>query len=802
MLLQQLKLQNIRSYLDQTIDFSEGSTLLSGDIGSGKSTILLAIEFALFGTSRPDLPGEALLRKGSTQGSVELNFRLSGQDIIIKRSLKKDKNAIKQLAGYITVNNIKKDLTPVELKAEIISLLGYPEELVTKNKNYIFRYTVYTPQEEMKFILQENPETRLDVLRKIFNIDKYKNVRENLQTYLKQMRTDIAVLKTKTEPLEQHKNYLLELKKEKEQLNLELNKLTPHFKKIKEELQQQKENLKQLEQQQQYFLEFKQQYKTTLALTKEKIEQNQELLKKEEELKLHISQIKVETEDNYEQIKQKITELEKQKNEFLTQKSSRQEKLNHLQQKIEEAQVEINRIKEETLQIEEKEELKQRLTTELAEKNELEKKRKQLEELWEKTSQLVTKNQTLLSQSKELQEKIKLLDKCPTCLQEVPENHKGTISSQEGQKTKQAENLLFELNKKKVQISEQKSSMQEKIEQLIRKENLLTRTKLELLQLNEKKEGLHKKQEQLKSWVQENNNLMQQLQKLEKEDKIEKINRQIDSCRDVLDSYSKKKLLEQQLTDLNARIKENEKQLGLLNEKISCLESQLADKKDCSKEIESKRKSFEVTLQNEKELSVKQARLQTELDNLMKQEDQLEKELTELNEQRERLVRLKELYHWLEGHFLKLTYTIEKQVMLNIHYLFNQLFQEWFSTLIDDDNVYSRLDDSFTPVIEQNGYEISFHNLSGGEKTSAALSYRLALNKVINDVIGGIKTKDLLILDEPTDGFSSEQLDKVRDVLDRLNLRQTVIVSHESKIESFVENVIRVSKSEHVSGMV
>ena len=70
---------------------------------------------------------------------------------------------------------------------------------------------------------------------------------------------------------------------------------------------------------------------------------------------------------------------------------------------------------------------------------------------------------------------------------------------------------------------------------------------------------------------------------------------------------------------------------------------------------------------------------------------------------------------------------------------------------------------------------------------------------MINDVIHTINTKDLLILDEPTDGFSTEQLDKVRDVLEKLNLRQTIIVSHESKIESFVENTIRISKDNHAS---
>ena len=102
----------------------------------------------------------------------------------------------------------------------------------------------------------------------------------------------------------------------------------------------------------------------------------------------------------------------------------------------------------------------------------------------------------------------------------------------------------------------------------------------------------------------------------------------------------------------------------------------------------------------------------------------------------------------------------------------------------------------------QNGYDISFADLSGGEKTSAALAYRLALNKVINDIIHTINTKELLILDEPTDGFSSEQLDKVREVLDKLHLQQTIIVSHESKIESFVENIIKIQKEGHVSEVI
>ena len=61
-----LYLKNIRSYEEQEIDFSDGSLLLSGDVGSGKTSILLAIEYALFGL-QPGQKGSALLRNNSNR---------------------------------------------------------------------------------------------------------------------------------------------------------------------------------------------------------------------------------------------------------------------------------------------------------------------------------------------------------------------------------------------------------------------------------------------------------------------------------------------------------------------------------------------------------------------------------------------------------------------------------------------------------------------------------------------------------------------------------------------------------------
>jgi exonuclease SbcC len=184
----------------------------------------------------------------------------------------------------------------------------------------------------------------------------------------------------------------------------------------------------------------------------------------------------------------------------------------------------------------------------------------------------------------------------------------------------------------------------------------------------------------------------------------------------------------------------------------------------------------------------------------------LEKRISELKEEIENKTKLKKqmeqyarLEGWISGFFTNLMGTIEKHVMLNIRQEFDALFEKWFSMLVPDENLSVRIDEEFSPVVEQDGFETEYSFLSGGEKTAIALAYRLALNKVINDLIDTIKTKDLIILDEPTDGFSTEQMDAMRDVLHELDNRQTVIVSHESKIESFVKNTIRFSKENHVS---
>ena len=177
----------------------------------------------------------------------------------------------------------------------------------------------------------------------------------------------------------------------------------------------------------------------------------------------------------------------------------------------------------------------------------------------------------------------------------------------------------------------------------------------------------------------------------------------------------------------------------------------------------------------------------------------LNREISKKKKARKFEVKLTSIENWLGTHLVNLAGTIEKHYMVDLQRKFEPMFSEWFNLLVEDDQLDVRIDDEFTPIIEQEGYEADLKHLSGGESASVALAYRLALNKVINIMVDEIKTKDIIILDEPTDGFSNAQMDKIRDVVNQLGAKQTIIVSHEPKIESYVDNIIRIRKEDGLS---
>lgn len=684
MLIKKVVLHNIRSYVDAEINFGAGKTLIAGDIGAGKSTILLAIEFTLFGLLKGEITGSTLLRHGTNAGFAELHFELNNKEIIIHRTLKKNAKGIEQDAGFIVQNSKKESLMPTELKAIILNLLGYPEELLAKSKNNLFRYTIYTPQEEMKKILFGDNEERINIIRRIFNIDKYKRTRENADIYAKNLRdknkeaqgriADLNDKKTKLQTLE------TELAKTKEILKIGEQKLASA--------------------------------KLISETRKKEIQQIEQNKKQHNELK-HALEMCTITLQHLETQKTSLQNEIKQSNEKIT--PLKQELANHT--------------------AENPEEIKQKIVQ----------KNNELSNLEAQKIMLVSENASthaIQNISTNTIRKIQSIDVCPTCLQKVDEKHKQEIMHAENTKIAAAKEKQTQTIIKHNQIETNIAAQKNEINILNTKEKT---AEIAIL-----------KQKQLEENTKRTTTLTQTLEKAEQE---------------ITQTVQKKQAIEKDLQNNNT------------------IEEQYTKAK---KELES-------ALSEERNAEIQHNILKEKNSNLENNKKPLETEIKEKEKIAQQAEQLKRASQWLTEFFTPLVESIEKQVLARVYNEFNTLFVQWFEMLVDDELLSARLDDSFAPVLQQNGYDTLPENLSGGEKTACALAYRLALNKVINDLMTLVQTKDLIVLDEPTDGFSDAQLDKVRDVLDNLSLKQAIIVSHEKKVESFVDQIIHIEKQRHQS---
>ena len=682
MKIRKITLNNIRSYKNQEISFPEGSTLLSGDIGSGKTSILLAIEFALFGL-QPGQRGSSLLRNGEIEGGATIEFEIEGKEVVIQRALKKGSKSISQNYCSIMIDDIIKEVSVTELKSIVLDLLNYPKEFA-KRQNILYKFTVYTPQEEMKQIILQDPETRVNTLRHVFGIDKYKRILENTSILTSKLREEKRYKEALTSNLEQDKENILSKE---------------------EELEAKRYNLISIEKE--LFIK-----KETRKKIQEEKDETSKKIEEKNKLQIEIDKTKI--------------MINTKKDSIIT-NSKLIEKLLEQIRDLENLKADENEIKN----------LEDDLVSLKKQKEELNEKNLSI------TSQInsfILKNQD----SEDLRNKITGMKMCPTCLQDVGPVHKSNV-----------------INKVETDITDN-----------LKKIDSLTFEKKDLSgKLNE-----------LSSKI---NSIQTRIQEI----KVLKVK---------LENLQEKKLRINELKQNNTSL---EKDIELLSQHLNSLKDSVFELNRYNALFEQKKKEFEEASKEERLAEIKVAELRREIDVFEKQIQELKENIKKLQKIKLELNYISNIENWLNKSFASLVSNIEKNVMVKLKNEFSKLFSEWFSMLVSED-FNMRLDDQFTPIIEQHDYELDYNYLSGGERTAVALAYRLSLNQVINSLLSNLKTKGLVILDEPTDGFSDQQLDKMREVLDELDIGQLIIVSHEQKIEGFVENVIKFKKQEGASKKV
>ncbi len=664
MILKQLQFQNVRSYKEAVIEFPLGKTLFEGDIGSGKSTILMGIEFALFGLGSE--VGSALLRLGESEGKVRLVFEVDGKEYEIRRGLSRKGGRVQQTEGYLKTPEGKLVLSPTELKEKILDVLQFNEIPDPKAQSWIYRYAVYTPQEEMKNILLLSDDLRLQILRRAFGIEDYKVAVENANELGREIRRKREGFEGRAADLEELKSKVKRWKDQQQSLTEELGR--------------------------------------TRKLESENLEKLENLKKEREDLRgeeVRLSKLITSIASDQDLIEARG----KDASEWMEESEDLEKRNSKRMKQVEELELARNP--------------RTRSTTEIS---------ADIKELEAKSDKLRTFEARIASKVEDYRS---ILDSgvCPVCDRPV-EAH---------------EFVALEKSKE-----EEMAHVSEELRVCVSK---LTQARDELDQRREY-DGVLEKLKSLRDEMTRNR------EEIEKNGgKVARAREEIEKAKKRLQRAAKQKEslegIGVSLAELDRKIRGSESELDEARRRLTETRTHIED-------------LTQVVAEGEEEVKLKEGHRRT-------------------------AETLKESEIWLEDFFEPTLEAIEKQVMANINQDFNANFQRWFAMLIEDPEKEVRTDENFTPIISQEGYEQEVSFLSGGERTSVALAYRLALNTLVQRVSTGMKS-NLLILDEPTDGFSQEQLGNVREVLDDVASPQMIVVSHEKELESFADQIFRISK--------
>ena len=232
MIFTKLTLNNFKSYGHEVIKFGDGITVIVGENGAGKSTILEAISFALF-KQHTAKKIDDLVRNGSDENMyVDLEFVSNGKEYKIHRE--KTKSGLKSTLLKKTTSKgqfIPSCAGDKEVANEIQSILDIDSDL--------FLNAIYIRQGEIAELVDKTSSEKKQLIGKLLGLDSLEKAWKNLQPIISNYEKTQSELKGKlfsSEELKEeydHKKALLGSLKEK---GLDLEKQIEEVKEREKEI--------------------------------------------------------------------------------------------------------------------------------------------------------------------------------------------------------------------------------------------------------------------------------------------------------------------------------------------------------------------------------------------------------------------------------------------------------------------------------------------------------------------------------------------------------------------------------------
>jgi DNA repair protein SbcC/Rad50 len=828
-----IRVRNIRSYEDATLDLAPGTTLLVGDVGAGKTSLLYAVEMALFGTAEID--ATFLVRHGASEAEVEVRLEDGAHSYEVVRSFRRTRRKGKEgfEPGRIAYreDGATTSYSATELRQRVIELLGFRDNPNPRAHSDLWRWAVYIPQERMREILSAPPKDRLETVRRALGVERYRIAAENAKEVARDLRQTASGLRASAELLRRFTDDFTATSAEIERVRALHAAVDERLNMLASE-RDRASNRATAAQQALSRVEADRRVRDTLR--EEEVADRRTLGSREQSRSGRLREI--------ETIAAEIQQLDRAS-----------EEVPPLRKGVIGAAEEVARLRAE---VEGRASAGGVLSVARARAQELERRLKTLGQEEERNRGQVERARHRLTELGVSSSEPSPLPPTDRTLAEV-EVRLGEARQEEGQARETsalAHRSLTELDElvaegvcprcgqtvRSAEFATHRVEAERAVALALEAVRSAENARLQAEVLRAARETFERDLERWTDRARRRVDLDGALATAE--DGLRGTETALVECRVSLEAVRNEI---GQLVPADAELAQHRARLlladGALTEARTRLETaeraleRAGASRDRSRALEAERARELAEIETLRGRMVQRSARLADLEGLLAQEPRLRSDaeeaararttvdaewqtasgertrwVTQLEALDERLGHAEEGQRerarllgaadtidgkaaWLSGGFHDAVLTMEARVLERAQADFEHSFQRYFASLIDDPEMVAVTDSSFSPAAEIRGVWTPAEALSGGERTSLALAYRLALARVVRSA--GHLRLDSLLLDEPTDGFSPEQVQSMGQLLEALGLPQVLLVSHERELESVAQRVVWVEKA-------
>jgi exonuclease SbcC len=789
MIIRSIKLKNYRRFQDLELDVPENLIGIIGNNGAGKTTIVEAIGWCLYGnrirrTDKLDIRSQYC--DASETCSVELIFCCGEHEYRIIRQLK-GKTANVEAAIYLNAN-------PEPAAVQERGVNDYVEQLLNLDYKSFF-ISVFAKQRDLAALSTLQPEERRKSIARLINIESIDRARNDI-------RSDRSTREARLSGIESSLKNEQELKEQQKQLKLKIeavvqskDELKVRLKEALEQLQILKKDFEELNQLRDQFQQIQARIekwksrKNDFETRKKKTEQQIDTIKKAEQ---ELSYLKPQLAD-HQKVQREKERMDKESPKFFLLKG-KEEEMQRLTQRITKEQFNLTKLAEELKALAG---IDQKVADTDKKIVQLENQREGLRKELSRVEGFKMKVKEKGVEIKEKQVKIENLgpeSPCPVCTRPLHDHYDQVIS--------QFDKELTILRQEYIQFNESEKDLTQRITEIdekLKKEKQLRDGLLQAQeQFSEREKQRNQTMERLEDFIKSQKNLKAEISSLGKVEYNEDVHQEfkkklklLTELRDQALKYEEqiKRLPDEQseLEQIDTTLKDLETEIIQENERLSALgydePKYLLLKQQVEKQQIQVDRAKEEIHKTEQEI----IKIQKDKDHIKSELNTIQKLRQEIDQINVEIVYLKSLDHHLGIFRQELAGRIRPMIASRASELLHLTTQGRYSIM--------ELDEDYNIYLYDQTIPFPLARFSGGEQDLANLCLRIAVSQVVAERSGKSQI-NFIVLDEIFGSQDEQRKDLILSALQHLSsqFRQIFIITHVEGIKDALPVVISVEE--------